>query len=380
MKKSWIVLCAAAGLLASTGCQAASGKPTAVEPQSKAAAPAKEEPKPIDKNVITQEPTGIKLRVESKAYDRFFGMSEDGPLIPALMQDYVPQGLSYLKEKDWLLLSYYADDKRPSLLAVVERSTGRFVKAFKLYKKDGSPYVGHAGGVAVSEKFVWISSDSTVHAVKIGDLVRGENGGKLTFAQEQKIETNGSFVTYADHVLWVGEFARINYKTKESHHMKGRSNEKITGWVTGYKLDDATGTIANQPAEASGIPGPDFIFAIPEEIQGMSVLPDRILLSRSYGRNADSDLVVYPNPLKEKAHSQIDGLSKSPVPLWYLDAKNEQDRIVMPPASEGTVDVGDKLYILYESAAYDVRTSGTYPLDQLKVMDLSKLGKPAASP
>jgi len=369
-----LLFAAAVALICSAGCESRGNAdlgakqpdtPAAAQPQANAA-----DTLPL----ITQEEIPNKKQTPSPSYNRFFGMSQEGPIIPALMQDYVPQGMTYLKSEDWLLISYYSLKKEPSLITVVDRSSGKLVKSFFLYNQNKTAYTGHAGGLAASGKYVWISNDKKVYTLRISDIVDGKDRSRLTFDGVYSVETNGSFVTFADDVLWVGEFARSDYPTKDAHKMKARDEAQYSAWVAGYKLDQTTGLIATAQKMKDGALVPDYILAIPNEIQGMDIGGDRIYLSRSYGRNNASNLFVYQNPLKEQPHALVQSLGNAPVPLWFLDGKNRTDNIFMPPTAEGIVSVNDVLYILYESGSSEMRGNGAYPVDRLRMLDLRALG------
>ncbi|UUZ85308.1 hypothetical protein LJK88_18130 [Paenibacillus sp. P26] len=91
---------------------------------------------------ITQEEADIKLRVDIPEIQPFLQASGEGPVVPDLKQNAVPQGMAYLAERSWILLSHYREDGKPSLLTVVDASTGKMVKALELYRSGFSPIPG----------------------------------------------------------------------------------------------------------------------------------------------------------------------------------------------------------------------------------------------
>jgi hypothetical protein len=372
-KTRWLLPALAALLASLTGCKDdGNGNQTVQTASQTAAAKADGLQAGQAGRTITQEEIANKKLTVPKAYSRFFEKSREGAIIPALMQDYVPQGMTYLQPKDWLIMTSYSLHKQPSLLAVVDRESGRLVKSFFLYNPNNTAYTGHAGGVAASGAYIWISSGSKLHALQSSKLADGADGSRLVFEQAVPVETNGSFVTYADGMLWVGEFARSDYKTKDSHKLKARDGTPYSAWVAGYKLDAQTGLIAARGKTADGAYIPDSIIAIPDEIQGMDIAGSRVFLSRSYGRNNPSHLFIYENPLQDAPHAQVT-IGDVQVPLWFLDGKNLADTFVMPPASEGIVSAAGALHILYESGMTDMRKNGAYPVDRLRVIDLNEL-------
>jgi hypothetical protein len=95
----------------------------------------------------------------------------------------------------------------------------------------------------------------------------------------------------------VGEFSHgSKYQTNPFHSIINRDDQHYSAWVKGYHLDETDSFVR---------PLPDYILAIPDMIQGLAFLSDRIFISKSYGRNRDSTLIVYADPLKEEPHSIV---------------------------------------------------------------------------
>ncbi|MDY0394020.1 hypothetical protein RWE15_05455 [Virgibacillus halophilus] len=180
-----------------------------------------------------------------------------------------------------------------------------------MQNEDNTPYHGHAGGVAVSSQFLFVTSDHTLFYAPLDALVNAENETSVQFTGSLPMETRGSFTKVADGVLWVGEFAFSgSYLTREKHHLYNRNNVLYQGWMMGYELDPATGFIpVNTPLDDDGQYVPDYILSIPYRIQGMSISQKDIVLSQSYGRTADSHLFIYNNPL-----------GAPPISMWHSAA------------------------------------------------------------
>ncbi|WP_249716682.1 lamin tail domain-containing protein [Paenibacillus sp. J31TS4] len=287
------------------------------------------------------------------------------------MQGLIPQGMAYLAETDWLLLTAYRENGASSVLSVVDRESGQLVKTVSLYKNETTPYTGHAGGLTVSQSHVWVSSEKSAYGMAIEDLKNAADGGKLVFRETIRTETNASFTTYADGVLWVGEFARFDFKTDDSHHRRDRQGTESSAWVTGYRLDSNDTIAPSSRTGTGGAAAPDLILQIPNEIQGMAVTGDAILLSQSYGRTIESSLLTYTLPREEPPHAYTDRFG-APVPIWFLDEQNRKSTVILPPMSEGIAQSGTDLYILFESGAEAYR-DGFYPVDRLYRMNLQEL-------
>ena len=92
-------------------------------------------------------------------------------LVPGQTEDMIPQGLTYLPQKDWILVSSYdKSEKNPSVIFALDRETGNFVAQFNLYTPDGEMWQCHAGGIAVSDYNLYVTSDSGVAYFPLSDL------------------------------------------------------------------------------------------------------------------------------------------------------------------------------------------------------------------
>ncbi|MDD9270760.1 hypothetical protein ACFPES_27245 [Paenibacillus sp. GCM10023248] len=366
------VLAAALPVLAVAGCGSAAPptSPASAKPAAAVTAAVSPAASAAPSGAITQEEAGIKIRVDMPEIKSFLQRSKQGPVVPALKQNAVPQGMAYLEDRGWILVSYYRDEGKSSLLTVIDAATGQMVKALELYKTAGVPYTGHAGGIAASRKHVWISSDKDVNYVNIDEIVNASDG-KLTFAGAVKNDTRSSFTAYAEGVLWIGEFAHgTEYPTDKSHYITNRDDKEHKAWAVGYKLD-ATSDLPVAQAGQSGEPAvPDYIMSLPDNIQGMHVGQDSIWLSQSYGRNNASTLFRHANSVKsDKPHANVTVRGKQ-VPLWFLDSKNKQSQMETPPMSEGLFETKSQLYMLFESGAAKYRTSSSYALDRIQILPL----------
>ena len=361
--------------LAVAGCQSATAPTSSSQPQEpaqvpeqtapdtgKEAEPVKEEPT----GAVTQEEAGIKLRIDMPEIEEFLGMSKEGAIIPALKQDAVPQGITYLEEQNWLITSHYKEDGSPSILSVIDAATDKLVKAVELYEDENKVYTGHAGGVTVSKNYIWISSGSHAYRISKDKLVAAEDGAKLVFEGSIQTDTRASFTIYNDGILWVGEYAQgTSYPTEKSHYMNNRDGKEHRAWAVGYKLDETTDLLPETKSAVEDTPvTPDYILSIPNMVQGMLVAGEDIWLSQSYGRNNASTLAGYKVSLTEEPHTTVT-IGEESVPVWFLDSQNAVVSYTLPPMSEGIVDHEGTMYILFESGASKYVTSSSYPLDRI---------------
>jgi hypothetical protein len=309
-------------------------------------------------------------------YPDLWKISDDGPAIPQLSTGLVPQGLAYWKEKNWLIIANY-QEKGPSSLTVVDAGTGAEVKTVQLSQENGDAYTGHAGGAAVSQKYLWLGSESKVYYMPLSSVAETPNNGKLTFAGRFQTETKSSFITYAEGILWAGDFYYYpDNDTAASHKLK-HPTESVTynAWAAAYRLDPKTDLLP----PASGKAVPDYVLAITDRIQGMAVTPNSVILSQSYGRTKQSTLFRHKLPDLNGKPDQTVTVGGKTVPLWFMDRASQGEnlpKLTAPSMSEGVVsDGGNKLYVLFESGAKSYRSGALDPMDHLRVIRLNEWEK-----
>ncbi|WP_282940869.1 cadherin-like beta sandwich domain-containing protein [Paenibacillus sp. RC67] len=318
---------------------------------------------------LTQEETGAPIVGDTSAYQRFLNVSEPGPIVPGLLQGLVPQGMHYIKEKNWAIISSYRDDRRASTLTIVDLQSGSLVKTIHLYK-NGQPFTGHAGGVAVSDQNVWIAYGKELLRLSLQDVIDSPDNANLSFIDSFKSNTRASFASYSDGVLWVGDYySSPNYLTTPIQKMTTRDNKVYNAWIVGYKLDEATDLLpADSKLTSDGLVIPDYIYSVTDRIQGVTVTDDEVMLSQTNG-NPKSNILKYKASVKEAPHTTVT-IENTTVPVWFLDGLNMEDSLDMPPSAEGNFINDNKLYILYESGANIYRPDINYPLDRVQIVEL----------
>ncbi|CAH1209850.1 hypothetical protein PAECIP111891_03423 [Paenibacillus allorhizoplanae] len=332
--------------------------------------------------VVVATPTHQRITQTERAinpfnstYQMLWNVSSERAIIPGLAEDFVPQGMAYDKDEDWIIITSYMEDKRPSTLSIIDAQTDQLIKYVNLY--DGSvPYNGHAGGVAVSKDHVWIASGSTIYQLSKADLINAPDKGGVSFENKFATVTNASFTNYAEGVLWVGEYYYPpTYTTASSHTMLTRDNTYQYAWVAGYRLDSQTDVLPTGRNDGTNTVIPDLILSIPDKIQGMAMLHDSIMLSQSYSRSRDSNLLKYNKPDFNGTADTTVKVNAVGVPVWYMDshakAAGNNDMLV-PPMLENMIERNEKLYLLFESGANEYRDTANYTLDRLQMVDLSQ--------
>lgn len=277
-------------------------------------------------------------------------------LIPGQTEDMIPQGLTYLPAKDWVLVSSYdKGEKNPSVVFALDRETGNFVAQFNLYTPDGEPWMCHAGGIAVSDYNLYVTSDSGVAYFPLSDL-DVEKGTVKDIAYKETINfgqlgiTYSAYISAADGMLWAGNFysnsplspplAKMGFIGKD---WIWKPNDEYFNAILGYKLSGDSSEAEWEALKAikdnaSNVVNVDNTM---DCIQGISFrkLDDntyKMYLSRTIDGSIGAAVAaatveftentVYVNESNFKLHDNL-------------------------PGAEGIVFIGDELYILYESGA-----------------------------
>ncbi len=295
----------------------------------------------------------------SAQYDRFYSSGELGPVIPGLAEGLVPQGIAWLPEEDQLLYCGYRSDKKNSALIAADRQTGEITKIVHLLYEDGSDYSGHAGGVCATEDDIYISNAHHLYRISLERFRSLPEESRCAFEEEIPVPVNASFCSYAEGVLWVGEFQYTgDYPTDPSHAVRGKDGVQ-QAWICGYRMEGRT-----------GFETPDCILSVMERIQGMTTRDGAIYLSQSYGRRASSSLLRY-EPVSDRDPDTVVLLDGREVPMWILDSACRSGVLLCPPMTECLCTVDGAVYVLFESAAQpymDPKKPSLNPIDRAFIL------------
>lgn len=303
---------------------------------------------------------------EIEDYKNFFKEFKADFTIPGLLEGIIPQGLCYVGELDAFAVSgYYEDGLFPSMLMLIDDETGRFTKAFPLQNVDGKDYSGHAGGLTVSEDYIYITSESTCYICEIDSLKGLKNGEKLKFQSNFKLNTFGSFACYNDGILWTGDFIESSDKGREKTRKITTldSGETFYAYCEGYILKDGLPDVKKINTEANGYI-PDYLLAIPEQVQGMSFTDSgKMIFSTSYGRKNNSKIYVYDDVLlSERVGTHK--IEETEIDILASSSDLLKKSIISPPMAEGITQGENGQYIIFESGAEKYRNHrGKYPTD-----------------
>ena len=195
---------------------------------------------------ITQQRVVSNYESLYRSYQkRFFnGEETNWPtnfVIPGLgdNDDFTPQGMTYWKAKEWILISAYdAGGSDPSVIYALDVVSTDLVAVFKMQNADGSTNLSHGGGIAASEyNFYYADSGSKISYVPLSemDVAPGTTKTiKLKDSIDLNKELNGvatSYCCYDEGVLWTGNFY---ISSDDRYNKEFASDYKQT--LMGYKL------------------------------------------------------------------------------------------------------------------------------------------------
>ena len=285
-----------------------------------------------------------------KAYTDFYNAGDFSVIIPGCGQDFVPQGISYYAPQDLIILSGYSSAGLPSTLMAVDRGSYQVVKQIFLAKPNGELYTGHAGGVCVTDKNIFVSSDNQLYRMSLDTFLNADNACVYNFEESISVPCEAAFCQVNNGVLWVGEFEYApDHKTDPSHHMK-IGNTTNTGWVLGYQLTGSTVNELDPSCLTASGAIPNYIISTTEKIQGFTISNDMIYLSQSYGRTKNSTIYRHTNVLHSVPATHV-AVYGAQVPVWFLTEDSHHGKLTAPPMTEGLCTIDGKVYVSFESAA-----------------------------
>lgn len=294
--------------------------------------------KSTDSFEFTQE-SSCANEIPEKDYPEFFLHAKStGFTIPALLQNFVPQGIDFWKEENVFIISGYfkpTDYYQYAVLFAVDAESGKYVGEWKLLNTDGTPHSGHDGGVAITEKDIYLSVAYTLHRISKEQIRNVGNHGNLKFDESIPDPVKASYANFSNDILWVGEFS---LKGDPNYTIKGHDYGENHAFTVGYRLDKE-GKLSKDPS---------YVISSPEKVQGFTMLPDsRIFMTTSYGRTNDSTIYISEKSIFDFPAGDV-SLNGKKIPLYYTDS---YQKIKSIPMNEGVCTDGNFAYFICESGA-----------------------------
>lgn len=295
----------------------------------------------------------VVVVIGARCYFRFpvqeyYQVSQKAFKIPDCHTGFVAQGISYDSKTDSFFVTGYMADGSASPIYVVSHRTGE-AKRTRILDTDGKPFACHAGGLSVTEQYVYIAggSDGCLYVYDRAAILAGEPDeeipclGTFRTALGDGTDIGVAFTTIHDNKLYVGEFYREqNYPTPKSHKLTTAAGDYNQALAVAYEFsetDDAVFGLSPNPVAA---------YSLPDQVQGMCFANKNIYLSTSYGV-AFSHMLVYEESSLQP-NGEIAGL-----PLYELDSAALTKDQKLPPMSEEIEYVPSEglMYTMCESAS-----------------------------
>ena len=300
------------------------------------------------------------------AYTAFTNVAQPAYVTPGLMEGLIPQGLDVWEERELLFISAYFDGKntsgsKSSMIVVIDLKTGTLWGKYCLKNIDGSNHTGHVGGLAVTQKNIFLANSRTLYRIPLSQIMSTGKSGTLNIVEEIKVPVLASFCNYSNGVLWVGDFTR----TELTDRPDISSVSKYTAWSAGYVMKDTESEFSSENWDSATMTyaTPDYIFSITNKVQGFTFVGDKVALSTSYGRGNNSNVYIYNSPLNNKQDTNITLNGKS-IPVWVLDSTYQKKSYTLMPMAEGASSYDGKLLLVFESGTRKY-SNGTNPTDHV---------------
>lgn len=178
---------------------------------------------------------------------RFFTGSESNEptnfVIPGLSssEDYTPQGMTYWKEKEWILISAYdaSGAGKHSVIYALDAVTTEFVALFKILNADGTVNTSHGGGIAASKyNFYYADTGSKISYIPLSEMDVADKTVK-EIRLKDSINCSGelndaytSYCCYDEGVLWTGNF----YFDSSDYDYAQPAHSNYHSMLLGYRL------------------------------------------------------------------------------------------------------------------------------------------------
>ncbi len=244
---------------------------------------------------------------------------------PGLWDGFVCQGICAYEDGDRIFVSGYMKDHQASRIYITDTENKSYYVSLT---SDGKPFDGHAGGISVHGKTVYVGSENKLFTFSADLLLNAKKGDIVEMGAGTPVNNEASFTFADDNYIYVGEFHDGGmYVTNHPYEIDGGKHYAI---VSRYKHDDLT--------------KPERVYSIRDKVQGFCVTEGgKIVLSTSFGLS-DSHFYVYNEDEAVDSGLTLDG---APV---YLLTKCIQD-IKAPAMAEGLDVRAGKVITLYECAS-----------------------------
>ena len=171
--------------------------------------------------------------------------------IPETENGYIPQGYCFCEALNAFVISYYHAENA-SILSFTDKEIGAHTKTLYLQNADGTPFRGHAGGVADDAEYLYLCEDHSIFRIPLSEIAARANGAVLTLREQMMTDVKCSYINCDGAFLYAGEFytyyADARYGTDKTHHMQISMNELHFSRCNAYRLADVQNAFSDTPA------------------------------------------------------------------------------------------------------------------------------------
>ena len=285
--------------------------------------------------------------------------------------NFVPQGMAYIEEQETFIFSGYMGKpilgklKDEVASRVYVRKSNGEVTFTRLLKEDGTPYLGHSGGVSHFGDYVYVADedDRSFAVFSAADILSGKEETRMLGTVKTYNAPAHCYVFSNDNgekYILAGSFHRDGsvYLTPDHEKITTLAGDNNTSVMTVFKL--------NENAEFGIEPDPVAIISTREMVQGVCMTPDgQMVVSTSWGLSISklffydlskvqctegytySGKITYTNADGSKSDDEFEFNN---IPLYYLDSSCLVDIVKAPPMSEELVCLDGRIVVFCESA------------------------------
>lgn len=305
---------------------------------------------------------------------------------PGFSQNMVAQGMDQSEETGHIYVSGYFKREEdnpfektgnPGAIAVLDRD-GKLTGEYVMHKEDGSAFTSHMGGVAVTETMLFVSASQSkdengevsywIAGIPLSEL-ETEGHHVVEVKDYYRVPVQPSYLNYSNGILWVGNFYHAEESSYKAPAALGKikaehDDERFGGYLLGYDLSEkGAARMIAEDGQSAALPDADKLFATTDRIQGMTMLDDgTIVLSRSYGRTANSQLQAY-DPQKAEHKNTMLGDAEYDCIMLEKSTCLEKEYTMLPMSEGITVKYdgnGTEILVLSESGSVIFDGDGRY--------------------
>lgn len=282
-------------------------------------------------------------------YSEFYLNSESVGEVAGIGDGLVHQGVDYVEEYGMLLTSGYMADGSASRIYVNVDGEERYTV---LKNTDGSDYLGHAGGITHFGPYLYVGTTDGIDVFSLEDIIEGAESTKsLGFV---RLENTASWLTVHDGMLYAGLFAKKGsnspYSARPEHLINNPSDpdEENYAVINEYKLNSAL--ISTETFGVSTTP--ERAFSITANVQG-GVFTDsgELILASSWGLDTSRIYFYDITTIDEKPCGTITADDGTVTPVYFLGKDSLKRTVDAPPMAEELIIIGNRLYVMNESAS-----------------------------